>query len=340
VRVSTNEQADVGHGLAVQRQQGAGMVLMKQWPAPQIYEDAGISGALGPKQRPALARLLRDVKAGTITTVIVASLDRLGRSTRIILALVDEIEMSGAALVSCRESLDTTTSTGRFVLTLLAAIARLDHDQIVKRMTDGRNSRGRRDGDKGGNMPLGYTRTDRLLTVDAAQAAVVRRVFRLAQVGGDSDTVAVTRQAHRPAHRATTQSRLPIGSVARPCGLRIRGHGAATQPEPRDEGDGKAVDDSQHQGGCNSNVVSRHQSCGSTPRRSPCLSDARRPSSRRLSATSARCKRLGNRLLQRQRTTRCPRRRKGFFAELGAGGGDVAIMFAPLGLTEELLGLI
>lgn len=179
VRVSTDEQADGGQGLVVQRQQGAGMALLKQWPEPRIYEDAGISGTLGPAQRPALAHLLRDVQAGRITVVIVASLDRLGRSTRIILALFDVIEARGAALVSCRESIDTTTPAGTFTLTLFAALAQLDRDQIVTRMQDGRNSRGRRDGDKGGNVPLGYTRVDGVLLVDAARAAVVRRVFTL-----------------------------------------------------------------------------------------------------------------------------------------------------------------
>jgi site-specific DNA recombinase len=179
VRVSTTEQADVGQGLAVQRQQGVGMAMLKQWAEPRIYEDAGLSGTLGSTHRPALAQLLRDVKAGRITVVIVASLDRLGRSTRIILDVIEQIEASGAALMSCRESLDTTTPTGRFTLTILAAVAQLDRDQMVKRMTDGRDSRGRRDGEKGGNVPLGYVRVAGVLTLDAVRAAVVRRVFTL-----------------------------------------------------------------------------------------------------------------------------------------------------------------
>ncbi|NNJ10559.1 recombinase family protein [Chloroflexales bacterium ZM16-3] len=179
LRVSTDEQAGSGEGMAVQRQQGMGMAMMKGWTEPRIYEDAGVSGTLGPKQRPGLAQLLADVKAGAISVVIVASLDRLGRSTRIILDLVDHLTEGGAELVSCRESLDTTTPAGKFVLTLFAALAQLDRDQIVKRTTDGRDSRGRRDGEKGGNVPLGYKRVDGTLLVDVANAAVVRRVFTL-----------------------------------------------------------------------------------------------------------------------------------------------------------------
>jgi site-specific DNA recombinase len=177
VRVSTNEQADAGQGLEVQRQQGRGMI--KGWREPLVYEDAGISGTLGAPHRPALARLLRDVQEGKVSVVIVGALDRLGRSTRIILDLVDTIEKGGADLVSCRESLDTTTATGRFVLTLFAGLAQLDRDQIVKRTTDGRNSRGRRDGEKGGNVPLGYKRVAEGIVVDLAAAATVRRIFTL-----------------------------------------------------------------------------------------------------------------------------------------------------------------
>lgn len=179
IRVSTDEQAEEGFGLDVQRQQGLGLAMMKGWTTPKVYEDAGISGTLGPAKRPGLARLLADVKAGRVNVVIIAALDRLGRSTRIILDLVDMITEAGAELVSCRESLDTTTPTGKFVLTLFAALAQLDRDQIVKRTTDGRNSRGRRDGDKGGNVPYGYRRVDSKLTVEPASASVVRRVFSL-----------------------------------------------------------------------------------------------------------------------------------------------------------------
>ena len=179
LRVSTEEQAETGFGLEVQRQQGLGMAMMKGWATPRLYEDAGISGTLGPTQRPELARLLADVQAGRVTVVIIAALDRLGRSTRIILDLVDTITEAGAELVSCRESLDTTTPAGKFVLTIFAALAQMEREVIVKRTTDGRNTRGRRDGDKGGNIPYGYQRENGALVVVTTASAVVRRVFTL-----------------------------------------------------------------------------------------------------------------------------------------------------------------
>ncbi|MBX0328680.1 recombinase family protein [Oscillochloris sp. ZM17-4] len=182
IRVSTDEQAASGFGLEVQRTQTTGMAMVKGYHNTTVYEDAGLSGTLGAKQRPGLARLLADVQAGKIQVVVIAALDRLGRSTRIILDVVEQITSGGAQLISARESLDTTTPTGQFMLTIFAALAQLERDQIVKRTADGREARGRKDGEKGGNLPLGYRRADGRVSVDQSAAAVVRRVFTLRQM--------------------------------------------------------------------------------------------------------------------------------------------------------------
>jgi site-specific DNA recombinase len=179
LRVSTDEQATTGFGLEVQRTQTTGMGMVKGLTVGSVYEDAGLSGTLGPKQRPALARLLADVRAGKVQVVIIAALDRLGRSTRIILDVVEQITQAGAQLISCRESIDTTTPTGQFMLTIFAALAQLERDQIVKRTMDGRAARGRKDGEKGGSLPLGYRRESNVVKVDVAGAAVVRRIHSL-----------------------------------------------------------------------------------------------------------------------------------------------------------------
>ena len=190
LRVSTEEQFGTGFGMDVQRNQCMGMAMVKGWPSPATYEDAGISGTKGPKERPGVAQLLADVKRGKVNAVIVASLDRLGRSTRIILDIIDALSEAGCEVISCRESLDTTTPTGKFVVTMFAALAQLDRDQIVKRTTDGRNERGRRDGDKGGKVPLGYKRAGESLVVDPPTAAVVRRIFSLAAAAWSLNAIA------------------------------------------------------------------------------------------------------------------------------------------------------
>src|SRR6266545_5145773 len=102
-----------------------------------------------------------------------------GRNTRIILDLVEKMTDEGVEIVSCKESLDTSTPTGKFVLTMFAALAQLDRDNIVRRTTDGRDARGKHDGEKGGNMPLGYVRVDQGVVVEPRQAALVRRIVLL-----------------------------------------------------------------------------------------------------------------------------------------------------------------
>ena len=91
LRVSTDEQVSSGFGLEVQRSQTTGMAMVKSYTVGAVYEDADLSGTLTQRQRPGLAKLLADVKAGKVHVVVVAALDRLGRSTRIILDVVEQI---------------------------------------------------------------------------------------------------------------------------------------------------------------------------------------------------------------------------------------------------------
>ncbi len=181
-RVSTDDQI-FNQSLQVQYKQAQAMAIVKEWEIVDDYEDAGLSGTKGPEKRPELARLLSDIKQGKIDAVIVASLDRVGRNARLILDLVEKITRAGVAFISCRETLDTSTPTGQFVLTLFAAMAQLDRDTIVRRTTDGRNERARKDGEKGGNLPLGYLRNQKRIVVDPAAAAVVRRIYTLKFAG-------------------------------------------------------------------------------------------------------------------------------------------------------------
>lgn len=194
LRVSTQEQALEGYGLAAQRAKCAAMVDLKGWPTPIEYADEGLSGTLDASGRPGLAALLAAVKSGEVNAVIVAALDRLGRQTGIILAVSTELENAGCSLASCKELLDTSTSSGKFVLTMFAALAQLDRDSIVERTTAGRDERGKLDGDKGGKMPLGYVRLDGV-TIDQAGAAIVKKIFAMRSTGSGMKAIATALNA-------------------------------------------------------------------------------------------------------------------------------------------------
>jgi site-specific DNA recombinase len=192
LRVSTEEQATAGYGLDVQRDRCLAMATVKGWQVEpiHIYADEGLSGTKDATGRPALAALLAAVEIGNVDAVIVLSFDRLGRKTRIVLDLVDRLSASGCQLVSCKESLDTSTPAGSFVLTIFAALAQLERDTIVERTTSGRNARGKKDGEKGGRLPFGYVRTPEGISVDLDRAALVKRIFRRRNAGATLRAIA------------------------------------------------------------------------------------------------------------------------------------------------------
>ncbi|MBK7202861.1 recombinase family protein [Candidatus Amarolinea dominans] len=188
VRVSTEDQAASGYGLDVQRERCAAMAVVKAWQVVKVYADEGLSGTLPVEARPGLAGLMAAAAAGELDAVIVLALDRLGRKTGLVLDVVDQLAACSVEVVSVKEALDTTTPSGRFVLTLFAALGQLERDTIVQRTTDGRNVRGRRDGERGGAVPLGYRRVwdsagVASVEVDQEAAVTVREVFNMRSAG-------------------------------------------------------------------------------------------------------------------------------------------------------------
>jgi site-specific DNA recombinase len=191
IRVSTEDQAESGLGLGDQRRRVQGMAEAKGWPSPMIFEDAGISGTKEVHYRPALQQLLEAVRRGEIGAVIVLALDRLGRRTRIVLDLVEELTEHGAALISCKEQLDTSTAQGVFVLTMFAALAELERGLISERTSGALAELSHSTGETGGRMPYGYVRLpDRLVAPDPAAASVVRRIFALQRRGESTRKIA------------------------------------------------------------------------------------------------------------------------------------------------------
>src|SRR5437899_7948369 len=100
IRVSTDDQAESGLGLEAQRTQCTAMAIVKGWSAPTFYEDAGISGTKDETERPGLAQLLADVRDGSLDTLIIASLDRLGRDVILTLQIARELKKNNVDLVS------------------------------------------------------------------------------------------------------------------------------------------------------------------------------------------------------------------------------------------------
>ncbi len=120
------------------------------------YQDEAVSGYFVPfPQRPDAMRLIADVRAGHVNTILVRKLDRFGRNAREILNAVHDLEQAGARLISLKEAVDTRTSAGRFFLTVLAGVAELERDVIVERAQEGNTRRLEETAWMGGRAPIG-----------------------------------------------------------------------------------------------------------------------------------------------------------------------------------------
>lgn len=99
------------------------------------YTDVGISGSKA--RRPGLDAMLRDARKRRFSVLIVVAFDRLARSTKHFLSVVDELDSLGIEFVSRRENIATDGAMGRLFLTLISSIAELESDLIKERVRAG-----------------------------------------------------------------------------------------------------------------------------------------------------------------------------------------------------------
>ena len=121
VRVSTQEQNTIRQEL-----------LMESLGADEVYIDR-MSGKS--TDRPELKKLMEYVRRGD--TVIVESISRFARNTRDLLELVERLSAKGVEFVSKKEAIDTTTPSGKFMLTIFGAVAELEREYILQRQQEG-----------------------------------------------------------------------------------------------------------------------------------------------------------------------------------------------------------
>jgi DNA invertase Pin-like site-specific DNA recombinase len=99
------------------------------------YQDCGISGSKA--RRPGLDALMADARRKKFSVVLVAAFDRVARSVRHFLQVIDELESLGVVFISRREQVDTSGMMGRLFLTLIGSIAELESDLIRERVRAG-----------------------------------------------------------------------------------------------------------------------------------------------------------------------------------------------------------
>jgi DNA invertase Pin-like site-specific DNA recombinase len=109
-------------------------VEARGWTAVE-YVDRGVSGARD--RRPALDQLVVDAKRRRFDVLVCWRLDRLGRSLKHMITLIDELQSLGVAFVSLAEGIDATTPAGKLQMHILAAIAEFERSRIIERVRAG-----------------------------------------------------------------------------------------------------------------------------------------------------------------------------------------------------------
>jgi len=140
------------------------------------YEDGGFSG--GDTDRPALQRLLADIRAGKIDVIVVYKVDRLTRSLADFAKLVELFDKHAVSFVSVTQQFNTTTSMGRLTLNVLLSFAQFEREVTSERIRDKIAASKRKGLWVGGMAPLGYDTKERKITINKAEAEIVRTIFR------------------------------------------------------------------------------------------------------------------------------------------------------------------
>lgn len=187
IRVSTLEQAQEGYSVGEQKERLIAYCKAKDWIIADIYVDGGYTGSN--LNRPGIQKLISETDKFDL--VLVYKLDRLSRSQRDTLYLIEEVfRPKGVDFISMQESFDTSTPFGKAMIGLLAVFAQLEREQIKERTWMGRVARaktGLHHG--GGHIPIGYEYEDGHLVINPYEAEQVRKIYEWYLAGDSLKTI-------------------------------------------------------------------------------------------------------------------------------------------------------
>ncbi len=146
---------------------------------PEKYDDGGYTGAN--TDRPALQKLIADIKEGKINCVVVYKVDRLSRSLLDFVQLLELFEKHNVVFISVTQAFNTNSSMGRLTLNILLSFAQFEREIISERVKDKMGAARKKGKWLGGRPILGYEldKVNRKLVINAKDAQTVREVFDL-----------------------------------------------------------------------------------------------------------------------------------------------------------------
>jgi len=188
IRVSTLEQANEGYSVGEQRERLTAFCKARDWLVADYFIDPGYTGAN--LNRPAIQKLIAEVK--NFDVVLVYKLDRISRSQRDMLYLIEEVFLpNNVDFVSMSESFDTSVPFGRAMIGILSVFAQLEREQIKERTKMGKLARAKEGLFHGGGYyPIGYDYINVRLVPNEYEAAQVQKIYEWYLDGMSPDKIA------------------------------------------------------------------------------------------------------------------------------------------------------
>ncbi|WML38665.1 recombinase family protein [Neobacillus sp. OS1-2] len=173
-RVSTDEQFKHGYSIDSQKESNKKFIESQSWTHTDTYVDDASAKNLN---RDDMQRLISDAKQRKFDVVVFYKLDRLVRSVSDLDKLLKIFDANNIGIRSVTEPFDTTTAMGRFLITLVAAIAQWERETISERVSVNMEKKARMGKWPGGQPPYGYKVVDKELAIDPEQGNVVKKIF-------------------------------------------------------------------------------------------------------------------------------------------------------------------
>lgn len=153
IRVSTEEQAKEGYSIPAQKERLTSYCKAMGWNDYKLYIDEGVTAK--DMKRPKLQLLLDDVKKRRISLILVYRLDRFTRRVKDLHKMLEMLEANGCAFKSATETYDTSTAMGKLFITIVAALAEWETDNLSERVKMALENKVS-GGERVGNIPFGY----------------------------------------------------------------------------------------------------------------------------------------------------------------------------------------
>jgi site-specific DNA recombinase len=187
IRVSTQEQAKEGYSIAAQKERLTAFCTALGWKDYKFYVDEGVSAK--DTNRPQLQMLLNHIKGGSISTILVYRLDRFTRRVKDLHKMLEFLEEYKCAFKSATEPYDTSTAMGKLFITIVAALAEWETDNLSERVKMALEEKVS-EGERVGNTPFGFDLSPEEKLVKNEQSKIVLEMIELLKSGYSANKIA------------------------------------------------------------------------------------------------------------------------------------------------------